>query len=145
MAEPRDSAESINDEPVPQPARPVGSRPDSDWTAVSGSGDAEYGEPAAERDAPDRPFATSADSPLDSDINRRIPAADPVAAAEEARSAADDELPGGTNRPAETGVPDADPSETWPPGRRTDARTLARRVGCAGPDSYRPARWLRRT
>lgn len=110
MAEPRDSGGSINDDPVPQPARPVGSRPDSDWTAVSGTGDAEYGQPVAEDDAPDRSFATSADSALDGDINRRIPAADPAAAAEEARSAADDELPGGTNL-AETGVPDADPSE----------------------------------
>jgi len=77
MAEPSNPDEAANTEPVPQPARPVGSRPDSDWTAVSGTGDAEYGEPAAERSTPDRAFATSADSPLESDINQRIPEADP--------------------------------------------------------------------
>jgi hypothetical protein len=74
MAEPSNPDKAANTEPV---ARPVGSRPDSDWTAVSGTGDAEYGEPAAERSTPDRAFATSADSPLESDINQRIPEADP--------------------------------------------------------------------
>jgi len=116
MAEP--TGESVNDEAVPQPARPVGSRPDSDWTAVSGTGDAEYGTPTAERATPDRPFATSADSALDSGVNRRIPAADPESAEQEARAAADDQLPGGTNLTAEeaedaedAGVPDAEPDE----------------------------------
>jgi hypothetical protein len=91
MAEPSNPDEATNTAPVPQPARPVGSRPDSEWTAVSGTGDAEYGEPAAERNTPDRAFATSADSPLESDINQRIP--DPAPAAED------------------VGVPDAEPSE----------------------------------
>lgn len=112
MAEPTDPTEAINDGPVPQPGRPVGSRPDSDWTAVSGTGDAEYGQPAAERTGADRPFATSADSALDSDLNRRIPAADSATAAQDAQSAAEDQLPGGSERAAEqSGVPDADPSE----------------------------------
>ena len=100
MAEPRNPDEATNTEPVPPAARPVGSRPDSDWTAISGTGDAEYGEPAAERNTPDRAFASSADSPLESDINQRIPAAEPAAGAEE---------PGVPD--SELGVPDADPSE----------------------------------
>ena len=112
MAEPTDPTEAISDEPVPQPARPVGSRPDSDWTAVSGTGDAEYGQPAAERNGAGRAFATSADSPLDTDINRRIPAADSATAAQDAQSAAEDQPPGGSQRAAEqSGGPDADPSE----------------------------------
>lgn len=65
--------EATNSEPVPQAARPAGSRPDSDWTAVSATGDAEYGEPAAERSTDDRAFATSADTPLESDVNQHIP------------------------------------------------------------------------
>lgn len=93
MAQPSNPDEATNTEPVPQAARPVGSRPDSDWTAVSGAGDAEYGEPAAERNTPDRAFATSADSPLESDITQRIPETDP--------DRSGDDL----------GVPDADPSE----------------------------------
>jgi len=83
------NTEATKPEPVPQAARPTGSRPDSDWTAVSGTGDAEYGEPVAERGTADRAFATSADSPLESDVNQRIPAPDPQ----------------------EYGVPDATPSE----------------------------------
>jgi len=92
MAEPSNPDEAVNTEPVPQAARPVGSRPDSDWTAVSGTGDAEYGEPAAERGGSERGFATSLDSPLESDVNQlHVPP----------EQDADDEL----------GVPDAVPAE----------------------------------
>lgn len=98
--------EATNSEPVPQAARPAGSRPDSDWTAISATGDAEYGEPAAERGTEDRAFATSADTPLESDVNQRIPAPDPAEADRAAQSAAGEEFP------AEAlGVPDATPSE----------------------------------
>lgn len=92
MAEPSNPDEATNTEPVPQAARPVGSRPDSNWTAVSGTGDAEYGEPAAERGGSERGFATSADSPLESDLNQRMDPPEPAEA---------DEL----------GVPDAAPAE----------------------------------
>ncbi len=112
MAEPSNPDEATNTESVPQPARPAGSRPDSDWTAVSGTGDAEYGEPAAERGTADRGFATSADSPLESDVNQRIPAPDPATAERAARSAAGDDPMGNTELPAEEfGVPGADPSD----------------------------------
>jgi hypothetical protein len=92
MAEPSNPDEAVNTEPVPQAARPVGSRPDSDWTAVSGTGDAEYGAPAAERGDSERGFATSIDTPLESDINQRLVPPEPGAA---------DDL----------GVPDAVPAE----------------------------------
>jgi hypothetical protein len=118
MAGPSNPDEAINTEAVPQAARPTGSRPDSDWTAVSGVGDAEYGEPVAERNTADRAFATSADTPLESDINQRIPAPDPDEAERAAQSAADgnaisaDDLETGDELPAEAfGVPDATPSE----------------------------------
>jgi hypothetical protein len=132
MAGPSNPDEATNTEPVPQAARPTGSRPDSDWTAVSGTGDAEYGEPVAERDTADRGFSTSYDTPLESDVNQRIPAPDPSAAERAAHSSAgenptsgddlesdaelesDPQLDGGTDAdfPAdELGVPDATPSE----------------------------------
>ena len=103
MAEPSNPDEAVNTEPVPQAARPVGSRPDSDWTAVSGTGDAEYGTPVAEHGGSqhggsqhggsERGFATSVDTPLESDINQRLVPPEP--------GGADDEL----------GVPDAVPAE----------------------------------
>jgi hypothetical protein len=130
MAGPSNSDEATNTEPVPQAARPAGSRPDSDWTAVSGTGDAEHGEPVAERNTADRAFSTSADTPLESDVNQRIPAPDPAAAERAARSSAgenptgnddlasnagpntDAELNTDADFPAdELSVPDATPSE----------------------------------
>jgi hypothetical protein len=130
MAGPSNPDEARNTEPVPQAARPTGSRPDSDWTAVSGTGDAEYGEPVAERNTGDRAFSTSADTPLESDVNQRIPAPDPAAAEQAARSSAGENPTSGDDLesdaelhsdaapnsdayfPAgELGVPDATPSE----------------------------------
>jgi hypothetical protein len=98
MAEPSNPDEAVNTEPVPQAARPVGSRPDSDWTAVSGTGDAEYGTPAAERGGSEhggseRDFATSVDTPLESDINQRLVPPEP--------GGADDELGVRRSGPAE--------------------------------------------
>ena len=86
--------------------------------------------------AADRAFSTSADTPLESDVNQRIPAPDPAAAERAARSSAgenptsSDDLESGaeptgdaapnsdavltieTDFPAdELGVPDATPSE----------------------------------
>lgn len=89
MTEPSNPDEATSTAPVPQPARPVGSRPDSDWTAISGTGDAEYGAPAAERSAPDRGFASSADSPLESDINQRLPEANPDRSGDEGEAEED--------------------------------------------------------
>jgi hypothetical protein len=116
MAEPSNPDEALNTEPVPQAARQVGSRPDSEWTAVSGTGDAEHGEPVAERNTADRAFATSADSPLESDINQRIPSldpagADPAAAEGAAQAAGLDPAAGSEESAGELGVPDAMPSE----------------------------------
>ena len=83
-------------EPVPQAARRVGTGTDPAWRAVSATGDAEYGAPVAERATADRAFATSADTPLESDVNQQIPPLTPGADAQPEE---------------ESGVPDADPDE----------------------------------
>ncbi|MFL6162508.1 MAG: hypothetical protein ACJ74U_09775 [Jatrophihabitantaceae bacterium] len=103
MAGPSNPDEATNTEPVPQAARPAGSRTESAWTAVSGSGDAEYGEPAAERDGSDRAFATSADTPLESDVNQQGPAG--------VRQGSGDVAAGYGEVDDGLGVPDAVPAE----------------------------------
>lgn len=108
MTGPSNRDEATNAEPVPQAARPVGSGAEPAWRAVSATGDAEYGEPVAERAAADRAFATSADSPLESDVTQHIPSLTP--------GRADDEQPAnpsdtGAEPDPGAGVPDADPDQ----------------------------------
>jgi len=99
--EPSNRDEALNEEPVPQAARPIGAGPGTAWHAVSGTGDAEYGEPVAERNDAARAFATSADTPLESDLTQGVPPTEP-----------------GTAEPGTTGLPAGDPAAQFPAEER---------------------------
>jgi hypothetical protein len=75
MAE--DSSKPGDRDATPDPDDPVRplSEPDStdgSWAAKSATGEAEFVEPPAERTDAERPFTSSEDSPLESDINQRV-------------------------------------------------------------------------